>query len=174
MRSDVVPVIAAPAGEPNLGELLLRRGEITSEHLAQAFIAQWAADEAAGAPWLRAGSPPASATMQLQNLAPMLEVTHADVARGYVDAPAPTRISVATTSRDGYQIDLLPRADIFTAFTVHVDGGSAELGQDGGTLVQRAGPQRRHEAELTFRFVLAIGTAPGSYRFPLHILVRPL
>ena len=174
MRYEPEPIAVEPTNAPELRERLLNRGEITAEHLAQAFIAQWTADRSAGADWLRDEPAPVTATMQLQHQAPMLDVTPADIERGYVDVPAATRISVATTSPDGYEIDLFPRTSFFTAFTVRMAGGSAELGGHGGTLVQRDAPRHQHDAELSFRFMLASGTAPGRYRFPLHILVRPL
>ena len=150
----------------------MRRGEVTSAQLAEAFVAQLSIAGADRWPW--EDPAPLAATMQLHHQVPAFEVTGTDVERGFVDVPQGTRFSVATTSRDGYQIDLLPRAKMFTAFTVRSDEGSAELGPDGGTLVQRSGPRRMHDAELSFRFVLADDITPGRYRFPLHILVRPL
>lgn len=117
---------------------------------------------------------PLVAAMQMHFQVPTLVVRDEDVARGYVDVVAGSRFSVATTSRDGYQIDLVPRSTLFRSVEVVLGAARAEIGPDGGTLVARGRPRRDADAALHYRFRLAAGVVPGTYPFPLDLLVRPL
>lgn len=117
---------------------------------------------------------PLIAAMQMHYQMPTLTISAADIERGYVDVYAGSRFSVATTSRDGYLVDLVPRLALFRAVEVVLAGVRAELGPDGGTLVARGRPRRDANAELSYRFRLAEGVAPGVYPFPVDLVVRPL
>lgn len=117
---------------------------------------------------------PLVAAMQMHYQVPTLTVTATDVARGYVDVVAGSRFSVATTSRDGYVVDLVPRSALFSAVDVMLADVQARLGPDGGTLVARGRPRRDANAALSYRFRLAAGVGPGTYPFPLDLVVRPL
>ncbi len=116
---------------------------------------------------------PRVAAMQMHHHARTLAVAAADVARGYVDVPAGTRFSVATTG-DGYVVDVVPRLALFSAVEIRLGALRAYLGADGGTLVARGRPRRDAGAEIHYRFRLAGGVAPGVYPFPLDLVVRPL
>lgn len=118
--------------------------------------------------------PTLAATMVLEYQQMAIDITGADVSRGYVDVPGGSRFAVATSGRAGYAVDLVTKVAIFTAVRVHSATASADLGADGGTLVagRVAGVHAREE--LSYRFMLAPSVKPGRYPFPLFLAVRPL
>lgn len=116
----------------------------------------------------------ANARMRTIHQATQLRITGADVARGYVEAPAALRFSVATNSRSGYLLEFHPMRDVFKSVHVGGLGGTVQLGSDGGAIIQRGlqFPDLTHE--LSFRFTLRPGALPGSYPWPLQLSVRAL
>lgn len=103
-----------------------------------------------------------------------LEVTPADVARGYVDARRATRLTIANTSPYGYELDVWPAAPVFREVEIVGFGAQVRLGDDGGAIVARGARGPSLPLLLDFRFTLAPGLAPGRYPWPLHFQVRPL
>ena len=113
---------------------------------------------------------------RLQYLAapPPVDITAADITRGYVEAPAAMQLHIQSNSRSGYALDLLPRSEWFTAVTVRGGGATARFGSSGGTLVQRWPASGSDRLTLGFRFELAADVLPGRYPLPLLAQVRPL
>lgn len=103
-----------------------------------------------------------------------LTVSAADVAQGYVDAPAASRFSVTTNSRTGYAVDFHPLSSWFDS--VHIEGLSqpGHVGAEGGTLVQRKQLPGNWSHELHYRFMLRSGLEPGHFHWPLQLTVRAL
>jgi hypothetical protein len=116
------------------------------------------------APWVK---------LQLEHQEMQLTVTPADVARGYVEAPAASRFTVTTNNRAGYTLNFQPRADIFRSVTIHGPGVSVEIGAGGGTVIQSGAETgvARTQLELGYRFYLAEGVQAGSYFWPLSMSV---
>jgi len=101
-----------------------------------------------------------------------LQVSAADVARGYVEVPAATRLLVTNTSRRGYLLSVWPQVQVFSAVVVTHGGYESQLGTDGGEIFDpRWG--RAMPLVLSFRFMLAAGVKPGSYPWPLKFQVDP-
>jgi hypothetical protein len=116
----------------------------------------------------------ANAKLNTHYQATQLKISAADVARGYVEAPAASRFSVVTNSRAGYAVDFHPVSDLFNS--VHV-GGLAQAGDipaDGGTIVQRGPLAPDGNYELSYRFNLRPDVVPGNYPWPLQMSVRAL
>ena len=115
----------------------------------------------------------ANAVVQVEYQAQQLVVTEADVARGYCDAPAASRLRVSSNSRAGYLISIFNRLPIFKSVRVDMPDASAQISRDGGSIAQR-----RHGKEMltqmTYRFMLADGVGPGTYPWPLALDVRPI
>ncbi len=105
---------------------------------------------------------------------PALRISDADIARGYVELAQPALLRVHSNSREGYTLDLQPRGALFSSVAVMGLDGTAELGSDGGSIVQRWHDARSASLALQFRFTLAPGVAAGSYALPLELRVRPL
>ncbi|MBS0394540.1 MAG: hypothetical protein JSR54_07935, partial [Proteobacteria bacterium] len=90
----------------------------------------------------------------------VLEVSAADVARGFVEVRGATRLTVANTSPYGYALDVWPAAPVFRSVIVGGLGADARLGDDGGAIVQRGQRGPALPLILDLRFQLAPGVAP--------------
>ena len=119
-------------------------------------------------------SVPARAAIQVDFQATTIAVSAADVARGYVDVAAASRVRVTTNSRAGYVVDFHARMPIFQSVQVRSATFSGELGPEGGSMVARGRGGRGLAAEFGYRFVLTPGVAPGTYAWPLAVGIRPL
>ncbi len=102
-----------------------------------------------------------------------LTVTDADIARGYVDVATAAELRVTSNDPTGYIIDFFSRLPIFTAVTVSSKDGSADLGPDGGAIIEQAPAGRDMPLRLSFRFLLSAQVQPGTYPWPLALNVRP-
>jgi hypothetical protein len=103
-----------------------------------------------------------------------ITITAADVARGYVDIQAASQLRITSNNPIGYIVDFFSRLPIFTSVTVSSAGGSADLGPDGGAIIQRGQQGRDMPLQLSFRFNLTAQIQPGTYPWPLALNVRPL
>ncbi len=103
-----------------------------------------------------------------------LTVTAADIARGYVEVATAAELRVTSNNPSGYIVDFFSRLPIFTAVTVSSKDGSADLGPDGGAIMERAPAGRDMPLQLSFRFRLSAQIQPGTYPWPLALNVRPL
>jgi hypothetical protein len=115
---------------------------------------------------------PARALSEIQAQLPQLVVSAADIARGYVEVTAASRLRISANSREGYAVDFYPRLPIFNA--VHVSSASADarIGPDGGTMIVRGRHGRNMPLDLSYRFELREQIAPGTYPWPLALSVR--
>jgi hypothetical protein len=117
---------------------------------------------------------PAQTVAQLVEQPSQITVTAEDIARGYVDAPAASQLRVTSNNPAGYIIDFFSRLPIFTSVRVSSTGGSADLGPEGGAIIERGSKGRDLPLHLSYRFNLAANVQPGTYAWPLALNVRPL
>ena len=115
---------------------------------------------------------PSRVVSQVEQQQAALTITAADVAKGYVEVPAGSRLRVTSNDPAGFVIDIFPRLPIFTAVHVSTRDGSARLGPDGGGLAEHRHRGRNVPFELSYRFELADNVQPGTYAWPLAISVR--
>ena len=114
---------------------------------------------------------PARATLAAVEQPTHLNVSEADLARGYMDVSA--RYVVESNTRDGLLLRLSPRIGI----TRHVEvrGLSATLVVQGDEVeVYRARTSEAEHLELDYRFVLAPDVEPGTYELPIYVAATPL
>jgi hypothetical protein len=116
----------------------------------------------------------ANAKMTATFQAQQLDISAADIARGYVSVPAATRFSVSTNSRTGYLVEIFPVGNLFESVQISGMGSAVQLGADGGAIVQRGTPPAQQTHELSFRFSLRPDVLAGSYPWPLQLSVRAL
>lgn len=116
----------------------------------------------------------ANAKVRLDYQTTQLNISAADIARGYVDIAAATRFSVHTNSRIGYLMEFRPLVNLFESVQVNGLGNAVKLGADGGAIVQRGPLPPKLSHELSFRFALRSDTRPGNYPWPLMLSVRAL
>jgi hypothetical protein len=117
---------------------------------------------------------PAQTVAQVVSQPSEITITATDIAHGYVDIPAASQLSITSNNPLGYVVDFFSRLPIFTSVTVSSTTGSADLGPDGGAIIQRGRHGRDLPLQLSFRFNLTAQIQPGTYPWPLALNVRPL
>ena len=115
-----------------------------------------------------------AANIEFQSTPGGLEITAADLRRGYIDVLQPTQFTVRSNSPNGFALDVLTVAPMLSSMVVEGLTSDQALGKDGGTIVQRWQKPQAVNLSLTFRFALAPGLAAGSYPWPVRLAVRPL
>ena len=117
----------------------------------------------------------AVANLQLLSTPAALNVTGADVQRGFIDVAEPTELTVRSNSPNGFALEVLTVASpLLSSMVIEGLQSDLELGADGGTIVERWQHPQTMNLSLKFRFALAPGLVPGKYPWPLRLMVRPL
>ena len=117
---------------------------------------------------------PAQTVAKLVQQPVEITITDVDIARGYIDVAIGSQLSVTSNNPAGYVVDFFSRLPIFTSVRVSSAGGSADLGPDGGAIIERGRQGRDIPLSLSYRFNLLGSVQPGTYAFPLALNVRPL
>jgi hypothetical protein len=115
-----------------------------------------------------------STRIEVVSHAATLDVTADDVRRGTVEVRGATKLSITSTSRNGYRVDVHPRLPIFRSVELRLDGLRAVLGRDGGSLAAPGRSGRRMPARIDYRFELDRDVRAGRYPWPVMLDVRPL
>jgi len=119
---------------------------------------------------------PPRASITVLHQEKFLNVTPEDVSRGYVIAPAVSRIEVRENSPRGYLLVFeesgVPESPVERVL-VRGLGAEIEVGPGGG-FVPRPHARGPVSAELSYRFSLSRDARPGTYPWPLSVSVRPL
>lgn len=104
-----------------------------------------------------------------------VEITAADIARGYVDVPAATRVEIKSNSPQGYMLMFEGNSDFVRQTQVRGMGNAVQFGASGGGIFQRWSGHGVDKAvvELGFRFILAEGVSPGTHAWPMQLSVMP-
>jgi hypothetical protein len=114
------------------------------------------------------------ANLELQSAPTGLDVSAADLRRGYIDVLQPTQFTVRSNSPNGYSLEFLTVAPLLSSMIVAGLNSDLALGKDGGTVVQRWQEAQAVNVSLKFRFELAPGLSAGTYPWPVRLAVRPL
>jgi hypothetical protein len=114
------------------------------------------------------------AHIELQSAPAGLDISAADLRRGYIDVMQPTQVTIRSNSPNGYALEVLTVAPVLSSMIVEGLNAELALGADGGTIVQRWQKPQVLNLSLKFRFELAPGLGVGSYPWPVRLLVRPL
>lgn len=117
---------------------------------------------------------PAQTVAKLVQQPAEITITDADIARGFIDVAIGSQLRVTSNNPAGYVVDFFSRLPIFTSVRISSAGGSADLGSDGGAIVERGQHGRDLPLNLSYRFNLVASVQPGTYAFPLALNVRPL
>lgn len=111
--------------------------------------------------------------LNVESQPPSLDLTEADLARGYVEVPAAARIRVRSNDPNGYLLDFEVAAGPFTAIEVTGLGPAAQISATGGWLAQPFAGTQPVTSELTYRFLLAGNVRPGTYPWPVSLSAAP-
>jgi len=115
-----------------------------------------------------------AANIELRSVPTGLDISAADLRRGYIQVMQPTRITVRSNSPNGYALEVLTVAPVLSSMIVEGLNSDLALGKEGGTIVQRWQRPQAVDLSLTFRFELVPGLAAGNYPWPVRLAVRPL
>jgi hypothetical protein len=114
---------------------------------------------------------PARVTLTALDQPAELEVSAADVERGYVEVAGTYRVS--HNDRRGYLLSFLPRHGLTREIEVQGLATALVMGDEPVELVQ-PGPPGSHQFALAFRFMLDPAVVPGRYPLPVLVDARPL
>lgn len=103
-----------------------------------------------------------------------VQITPLDLQRGYVELLEPTLLKVYSNAPEGFSLEVLPMSPLIQGIAVRGLGAEADLGAQGGSIVERWQHPQTTQLSLTFRLALAPGTTPGTYPWPLHLGVGPV
>ena len=129
------------------------------------------------APLFAGGSKSASLTVSVEVIARTIlavdsqpgsvEITAADVVRGYLDLPQSVMFHVRSNAAAGYTVQFQPLEGPFSRAEINWGNSIATVGSDGAWLSQ---PYRQGTTSgtLSVRLTLAPGTQPGSYAWPVR------
>jgi hypothetical protein len=116
----------------------------------------------------------AVANIELQSAPADLEISGADLARGFIEVMQPTQLTVRSNSPSGFALEVLTVAPMLSSMSIEGLNSDLALGADGGTIVQRWQKPQVVKLSLKFRFTLAPGLIAGNYPWPVRLAVRPL
>jgi hypothetical protein len=114
------------------------------------------------------------ANIELQSAPTGLDISAADLRRGYIEVMQPTQLTVRSNSPNGYALEVLTVAPVLSSMTIEGLNSDLALGGDGGTIVQRWQKPQAVNLSLKFRFELVPGLSIGNYPWPVRLAVRPL
>jgi hypothetical protein len=117
---------------------------------------------------------PSVSRLEIVSQAASVQITPQDLQRGYVDLSQPTLLNIYSNARDGYALEVVPMSPVIQAIAVHGLGSEADLGAQGGRIVERWERPQATALSLTFRLALAPGALPGTYPWPLHLAIGPV
>jgi len=91
------------------------------------------------------------ANIELQSAPTGLDVSAADLRRGYIEVMQPTQFTVRSNSPNGYALEVLTVAPVLSSMIIEGLNSDLALGRDGGTIVQRWQKPQAVNLSLKFR-----------------------
>jgi len=113
------------------------------------------------------------AVMSMEAEPASLEITAADIARGYLDVRRATRARVRTNSPGGWLLQFDVLQGPFRSLEVSGHGAPTQESSAGGWVIRPYPPSHVENLELGYRFNLAEGAQPGVYPWPVALSAQP-
>lgn len=116
------------------------------------------------------------ASLQVLSQPSSIQITGADVARGYVEVATPVQVAVKSNTEQGYLLVFDNQGDFFRQARVRGLPTDVQLGTSGGAVAQRASGRGMSQVTLAlaFRFELSQAAREGVYAWPMQLSVTPL
>jgi hypothetical protein len=114
---------------------------------------------------------PVRVTMTVLEQPDEIDVSTADLERGYAEVAATYRVS--HNDRRGYLLSILPRQGLTREIEVQGLATALVMGNEPVELLQ-PGPPGSHQLSLAFRFALDPAVVPGRYPLPVLVTAHPL
>jgi hypothetical protein len=96
-----------------------------------------------------------------------IDVTSADVSRGYIEVPQAVLFSVRSNAAGGYALQFQPVSFPFSRADIYWGNTSSTVTTD-GSWMSHPYQQGMTSGALNVRLTLAPGTEPGTYAWPVH------
>jgi len=103
-----------------------------------------------------------------------LVITEGDIIRGFVDTQRALIFSVRTNSSNGYLLAFSAGNNLFKEARVFNEKNSYRLSASGGELFFPYQGMNYVTKELSIRFYLSSNTRPGSYEWPLSLMITAM
>jgi hypothetical protein len=116
---------------------------------------------------------PARAILSVESQPAGLQITEADVVRGYVEAPGASLVQVRTNSPAGWLLEFQPLQGPYRSVEVTGLGSTAQVSASGGWLAQPYAGRTLVTASLGYRFFLSADARPGNYPWPVTLAATP-
>jgi len=101
----------------------------------------------------------------------ILKITEEDVSRGYIDISAGTILQVNTNALNGYYLHVGMQEVVIEKVRVTINGREVMVPLGGG-LVHQPLPETKHETlQIGYRLFFKNGITPGTYVWPVSIVV---
>lgn len=100
-------------------------------------------------------------------------ITAADIARGYVDVPAPIVVRVRTNSRQGYMLQVENQSETFSSIELSTTNIAMNVGTH-ETWIQRPYVAGGDVLPMRARLHLASAATTGSFSLPMAFSASPL
>ncbi|MSN26085.1 MAG: hypothetical protein GJV46_09485 [Geobacter sp.] len=115
----------------------------------------------------------AVALVKVLHQQPTVVVTSENIAQGYVEVPAASRIEVKNNNPSGYLLSFESQGGPFQEVLVKGLGTDLQISSGNGWMMM---PHTRTPAalELTYRFILSADAQPGTYQWPFQISAMTL
>jgi hypothetical protein len=104
---------------------------------------------------------------------PVVVVTRADIARGYVDLPAAARLGPRTSAASVCMLVSGVGSEALSEIHVSGLGGDTVVRPQGGWACTPSAPNST-TLELAYRFVLSSDARPGSHSWPVSLSIQGL
>ena len=113
--------------------------------------------------------------LQVVSQPPTVDITAADIARGWMEVPQRMQITVESNAPEGYALALANHSTAIRLVKVSGLGPELQLSTE-STAFRQASTRgmARDVLGLGFRFDLAPGAQPGPHAWPIQVSVLPL
>ena len=103
-----------------------------------------------------------------------INITKADLEKGYLDVNRALILSIKTNSANGYSLSLFVDSNLFNGVTLFNGNNSYRFTESGGEVhmpFQGLNPVRK---ELSFRLYFAADLKPGHYQWPVSVMINAM
>lgn len=114
----------------------------------------------------------ARAIVTIDNQPGAVDITEADIARGYVDVAAPLQWRGQTNSRRGYLLQVAKSGESFSAVDLTFGGTAMHVADE--SWVARPYVAGGESLSVNARLILSGATQPGRYALPISVSATPL
>ncbi len=100
---------------------------------------------------------------------PTINVTEADIKKGFIEVASGTVLQIKSNTRNGYALFFEGSNELFKEIIVMEKGRTVTLSPQGGFVHQRSSGSQTEVKDLSYKFQLRENIQPGFYPFPFRV-----